>query len=307
MSKSQSQQTSRAPVFIGIGLVLLLFVFFFFIVALFVSVTSSFSSDGASGRGNVALIRIDGPIMTQSQQNLFGSSGIVSSERVVKRLDSLARDSSIEAIMIEINSPGGSGVATDEIAQAIRAIDKPTVAYIREVGASGSYWVASSTDYVIANRMSTVGSIGVIASYLDFSGFIENYNVTYQRFVSGESKDFGSPFRSPTEQEQEQFQILLDQMHDIFVTEVAQNRNLSVEHVRELADGSIFSGLQASQNGLVDQLGGRAQAQEYLENRLNKRVSVVEYSDAPTFFDILFGYMRQPMTLTFFQSPVIFT
>ena len=81
----------------------------------------------------------------------------------------------IKAIVLEINSPGGSAVASDEIASAVKKSNKPTVAVIREAGASGGYWIASSTDHIIANRMSITGSIGVISSYLEFSGLIEKY------------------------------------------------------------------------------------------------------------------------------------
>ena len=96
---------------------------------------------------------------------------------------------------MEINSPGGSAVASDEIATAVKNAKKPVISLIREVGASGGYWVASASDYIIANRMSITGSIGVISSYLEFSGLMEKYGVGYERLVAGENKDLLTPYK----------------------------------------------------------------------------------------------------------------
>lgn len=255
----------------------------------------------------VAHITISGPIMTQGSTDLFGSPTSASSEKVVEKIQSISESGNYDAIIFQINSPGGSGVASDEIATAIKDADIPTVAYIREVGASGAYWIASATDHIIANRMSTVGSIGVIASYLEFSGLLDDYNVTYQRFVAGENKDFGVPFREPTESERAQFQELLDEMHELFISEVAQNRKMDVQQIRNLADGSIYSGSQAYRNGLVDQIGGREQAIAYIETRLETEVTVVDLVDEPSFLDALAGYFK-PTSLFFQrQTPIIFT
>jgi len=234
-----------------------------------------FSMEGDIGSGNVAVIPIHG-FITVSEGSSF-TSGIISSDTVIEHLDNAASNPNIKAIILDINSPGGSGVAADEISQKIKSIDKATVAVIREIGASAAYWIAASTDYSFSNRISLVGSIGVIGSYLDFSDFIKEYNVTYQRFVSGELKDMLSPFREPTKEEKEIFQKILDDLHMIFVEEVAQNRNMSIEEVEKLATGEIFIGTQAEKLNLVDYVGTKQDAVEFIEKKLNISAQLVEY------------------------------
>ena len=119
------------------------------------------SRDGASTEGNVALITIEGVITTDGGASTIGETTI-SSSQITEFLADAEANKDIKAIVLEINSPGGSAVASDEIASAVKKSNKPTVAVIREAGASGGYWIASSTDHIIANRMSITGSIGVI-------------------------------------------------------------------------------------------------------------------------------------------------
>src|SRR3972149_2081793 len=154
--------------------------------------------------GNVAVIPIEGVIMGSDSSGLFEET--VTSKDTIKLIEKAEKNPSIKAVLFEINSPGGSAVASEEIANAIRKINKTKAALIREVGASGGYWIASSTDYVVANRVSITGSIGVIASYLEFPGLLGEYNVTYRRLVAGKYKDIGSPFKEMTDEEQKLFQ-----------------------------------------------------------------------------------------------------
>jgi len=153
----------------------------------------------------------------------------------------------------------------------IKSIDKPTVSVIRDVGASAAYWVATSTDRIYANRLSLTGSIGVIGSYLDFSDFIEEYNISYQRYVSGEFKDMGSPFKEPTKKEMGLFQDLINKMKEFFVNEVADNRNMTYEKVSELADGRIFLGIEAKELGLIDETGTKQDVVHYLETERRRK------------------------------------
>lgn len=297
--KSETQvvppKQSKAPIFLAISLGIL-FVLLFFIIIVPIIIAGIFSantSEGFSGTGNVAHITISGTILTQTQSDIFGTSSDTSSTKIVKQLERIKNDKAISGVIFEINSPGGSGVASDEISQAIKQLNKPTVSYIREVGASGSYWVASATDYIYANRFSTIGSIGVIASYLDFSEFIERYNVSYQRFVAGDTKDFGSPFREPTIEEEARFQEILDQLHDIFIQEVADGRNMSVSQIQPLADGGIYTGFESVENGLIDGIGGKQEAIDYMETELNQTIKLVQFSEAKSLLDALAGVIQQ--------------
>ena len=193
--------------------------------------------------GNVAVIPIKGVIIVDQATSF--STDYASSNEIVSFIKSASEDPVIKAIILDINSPGGSPVASDEIAQALKATDKPTVAVIREVGASGAYWIATACDVIIANRMSITGSIGATSSYLDFSGLINRYNVSYQRLVSGEFKDMGTPFRELTDEEVRIFNETLETIEEFFVEEISANRGMTVDEVRKYADGRFFLGIDA--------------------------------------------------------------
>lgn len=303
-SNSYTSNTSKTPVagnssnssnhilwwVLGIVFVVLFvsgIIFVFFLIAL-VGVSSS-SSSSSMGEGNIAHLSVSGVIVTEAQSSFFADDSLTSSADFVKLLQEVEEDDSIQGVIIEINSPGGSGVASDEIATQIMKLreKKPVVSYIRDVGASGSYWVASSTERIFANKFSTVGSIGVIGSYLEFSGMMDDYNVTYQRFVAGKNKDFGSPFRQPTEEQRKAYQAILDELHGYFIEAVAQGRNMPVDSVKKYADGSIFSGVTAKKIGLVDEIGGLNEAVEYMEEKIGESVSLIEYNKEPSLFDLL--------------------
>ncbi len=242
----------------------------------------------------VAVIHVAGPIVTQDSSDLFSSGG-ASSDSLVEQITQAGEDVTIDAILFDINSPGGSGVASDEIAQAIARLEKPTVTYVRDAAASGAYWVASATDYIVANRFSTVGSIGVIASYLDFTDFIQEWNISYVRFVAGDKKDFGTPFREPTALERQLFQQQLDELHSMFIEEVAKNRGMTYAQVSELADGFIFTGVGAQKVGLVDEVGTKDAAIVYLEETLNATVVLEETQESSGLLDLLYGYSQRFM------------
>ncbi len=244
------------------------------------------STNSASlGKGHIGVIKVNGVITTGSA-GLFAED-IASSESIVARLEELNANKDIKAIILDINSPGGSPVASDEIGTALKRVNKPTVTVIRDVGASGAYWVASATEYIIANRMSVTGSIGVTATSLGFEDLIKEYNITYRRQVSGRLKDVGTPFREPTAEEDELMQELLDTIREEFIREVAQNRNLSVSTVRELATGYVYLGSQAKDVGLIDELGGVSEARAYLERTHGITGDLAEFNEKPGLFDLL--------------------
>ncbi len=235
--------------------------------------------------GNVLVISIKGVIVGDDPGG-FGSTAL-SANSVVADIESAAEDDNIDAIVFEINSPGGSAVASDEIAQAVLAVEKPTVSYIREVGASGAYWVAASTDKIFVNRMSITGSIGVIASYLQFSDLLDEHGVTYERMVAGRYKDMGTPFKDLSDTERLIFQQTLDQIHTEFIEGVAENRNMSVSEVRKLATGQVYLGIKAIELGLVDAIGGKNEVEAYLEQELNVTVELFEWERKKSILDLL--------------------
>ncbi len=237
--------------------------------------------------GNVAVIPIEGPI-TLSGGGLLSPGA--SADLIEQEIDKAASDPMVDAVVFEINSPGGSAVASDEIVRKIRALNKTTVAVIRESGASGAYWIASATDHIIANPLSITGSIGVTWSYLSFQGLLSDYNITYNRIVTGPDKDIGSPYRNLTADERALLEQKVNTVLDYFVADVARNRNLSVAKVRSLANGTIFLGTEAKAEGLVDQLGTMDTAKAYLEKRLNESIEFSYYGQQQQgFLSWLFG------------------
>lgn len=247
--------------------------------------------DFDSKRGNVALIPIKGIILSE-KGSIFGQA-IADSPTIVRYIENADKNPKIKAIILEINSPGGSPVATEEIANALKKTNKTKVAWIREIGTSGGYWIASSADTIVASRMSITGSIGVIASYVQFSGLLEDHNVTYERLVAGEYKDLGSPLKQLTMQERKLLQEQIDRLHTYFITTIAENRNLSEEKVRELATGMFYLGQEAKELGLIDIIGGKEEAKEIIEKELNITAKIVEYKEEKRLIDLLSGIFSQ--------------
>lgn len=237
--------------------------------------------------GNIALIPVKGKIATSSS-DMF-SPDIIPSQKIIDWIKDADENELIKAIVIEIDSPGGSPVASYEIADAIKKTEKPTIALIRERGASGGFWIATAADTIFANPMSMTGSIGVIGSYVELAGLIERYNMTYRRLVAGQYKDALSKFKELTPEEAAMFQKKLNKLHDYFITAVAENRNLPKEQVIKDADGFIMLGVEAKEKGYVDYLGGRDEVKKYIEAELGiEEPEFKEYKSKPGLFD-LFG------------------
>jgi protease IV len=235
--------------------------------------------------GNVAVIPVHGLIQADTDNGLFADPAASASD-IIAMIDDADEDTSIKAILFDINSPGGYPVATDEIGQRIKSLQKPNAALIRDVGASGGYWIASACDHVIANRMSVTGSIGVYGSYLQFSRLIEEYNVSYERFVSGRYKDLGSPWKDLSADDRQVMQSSVDLIGQYFIEEVAHNRNLTKTQVENLATGQIYLGGQAKELGLIDALGSQSEAVKYIELRIGEEARLVHYSARTGFWDM---------------------
>lgn len=238
-----------------------------------------FSSRFDPSSGSVGIVELNGAI---AYGNGIGSSGI--SPESVDSLTQQALDDGADAIIYEINSGGGAVVASRQAAQVVERVEVPTVCRIKEVGASGAYWVASACDRVVADPLSLTGSIGVTAAYLQFAGLLDKLGITYVNLTSGDYKDMGSQFANLSDEEQRQFQHILDTTHDRFVDSIARNRNMSEEDVRASATGAIFLGVDAKERGLVDELGGHQAAIDLAKNMTNlSTVRERSYRPSPRF------------------------
>jgi protease-4 len=269
-----------------VAIVLICLTLISFISALIIGVF--IGSSDLEPAGNIAKIDVEGAIMQSADDSFMGEGG-ADADDIVELIERADNNPEVKAILLEINSPGGSAVASYEIADAVKKANKTTVAVIREVGASGAYWVASATDHVIANPMSITGRIGVISSYLDFSGFINRYNVSYQRLVSGYKKDMMTPFRPMNDDEEKLMQDNLDTIRAYFVNAVAKNRNMSVDDVNTLADGRFYLGVDAKELGLIDDLGGMDDAIAWIEKKEGITAEIANYETPKTFMESLLG------------------
>ena len=249
----------------------------FFLIMMIASIFAGFNISG-----NTAHIKIRG-VITSGGESFLGSV-TTSSEDIVDDLRKAEENDKIQAILIDINSPGGSAVASEEIATAIKSSKKPVVALIRDIGTSGAYWAASSADVVVASPLSITGSIGATASYLEFTELMKKYGLGYERLVSGEFKDSGAPFRELNEEERDFLQEMIEFTGDYFAQQVQENRGLSSEVVGEISSGRIYIGQQALNLNLVDELGNIERSKELIRELAElDSVSLVEYKRKKAF------------------------
>ena len=211
------------------------------------------------GEEKIAVIEVKGVISLDEPQG-FLSTGATTPERFKRFFERALADRSVKAILIEINSPGGSVVASDEIASIIKSANKPVVAWIGEIGTSGAYYVASACDYIVASKGSLTGSIGVISIFTDYSGLLKKLGINVTVIKAGKYKDMGSGYRPLTKEEIEMLENISYQIYDMFIEEVAKNRNLSKDYVRKIAEGRLYTGVQAKEVGLVDEVGTKEDA-----------------------------------------------
>ncbi len=250
-------------------------------------VASFFKDSKINLEDKIAVIPIYGPITISGSSSFIIEESGSSSNSIIEFLDKANSDSSVKAIILEIDSPGGTVVASEELANAVKSSNKPTVALIREVGASGAYWVASSANKIIASPMSITGSIGVLGSYLEFSEIFEKYGITYQELTAGELKEIGSPFKPLTPKEREIIQKKINLIHDYFIDEVSRNRNLSVTQIQEIRSGLFYLGREAIDLGLVDYLGNKDLAINVSKELAGiKEAKIITYERKVSFLDI---------------------
>lgn len=184
---------------------------------------------------------------------------IASSGPVVDEISRFARDRTVKAIVVRLESPGGGVAASQEIYDElvrVRAQGKPVVASMGGVAASGAYYVACGADSIVANPGTLTGSIGVIMSFPNTQELLKKVGIEMQVVKTGEFKDLGSMSRPITPEERQLVGDLIGDVYDQFVTVVAVERNLDIEAVKRIADGRVMTGRQAYDLGLVDRLGG---------------------------------------------------
>ena len=249
----------------------------------------------------ILLIDIDGSLSDLASPRAFGlgeRENMVS--RVRAQLDRADEDGAIRAIILRINSPGGSAAASELVySEILRFKEKhevPVIAQLMGVAASGGYYVAMSADTVRALPTTVTGSIGVIFSGVSLSGLMEKVGIENQTLTTGSYKDAGSPLRRMSEDERAQLASVLDALYARFLEVVAAGRpDLSPEEIRSLADGRIYSAAQAEANGLIDAVGDLPGAVEVAEKRAGIETSrVVAYGRPGEWRENLYSMRAEP-------------
>ncbi|MEM1988983.1 MAG: signal peptide peptidase SppA [Candidatus Woesearchaeota archaeon] len=235
--------------------------------------------------GNVAIIKIKGVISYDNED--------LNLEKMFDFLENVKNNAKIKAIILDINSPGGSAVASHHLMKKILQIKQEknitVYAVIREYGTSGAYWVATAADKIYADELSLVGSIGVLSSFITLEKFLKQHNITYERIVGGKYKDLGSMFKDLNEEERKLLLEKVFSVHAFFRDSVAKQRNLSEEKINQLATGEFFIAKDAKELGLVDELGTMDDAIKDLEKNKSIVVKPIYYEPEKSLIKSLLG------------------
>jgi protease IV len=244
------------------------------------------------GESRVARIPVEGPIMRGTAGGLFGAK-LDMVENLKKQIKAATDDDSIDAIMLEVNSPGGAVTPTDEIYRALldfkeSRAERRIITFVRDLAASGSYWLAVSGDWVIAERTSVIGSIGVILQSYNWAVLSEKLGVSDTTIKSGANKDLLNPFRATPEEQKQILQAMIDESFEQFKQVILDNREIAPERLDKIADGRVVSAQTALEEGLIDQVGYWKDAVAYVEDMCGEDgVTIIRYKQRGNFFELL--------------------
>ncbi|HMB30485.1 MAG TPA: signal peptide peptidase SppA [Desulfohalobiaceae bacterium] len=244
--------SQKHPFLFGLFLIFTVVVLIIVAMAVF---TFWIGSDGLSfGRQKLGVVTVKGTISKSNRINAW--------------IEKLARDDDIHGVIVRVNSPGGGVAPSQEIYAAIARLakKKPVVVSMGSVAASGGYYIACAADKIVANPGTITGSIGVKAQLVNLKKLMQKLGIQDETLTSGPYKDTGSPSHPLSPKEKAYMQNLIDDLYEQFVQDVAKGRHLEIKHVRKLADGRAYTGRQAKEYGLVDQLGGMNQAVELVRS-----------------------------------------
>ena len=245
------------------------------------------NEDIISGPG-IGVLRIEGVILSGMPPSPR-QEGIVYSEQMSEILKKIDENDNIKALVLRVDSPGGSVVGSNEIYEALLKIEKPIVVSMGETAASGGYYISCATDRIMVNPSTLTGSIGVIAQMPNVEGLMEKVGVEVNVIKSGKLKDEGSPYRPMTEEEKAIWQEIIDEAYGQFVSIVAKGRDIPEEEVRKIADGRVYTGLQAIKLGLADETGNLPDAIKLAGELggIEGEPNIIELYEPPTFFESL--------------------
>lgn len=235
-----------------------------------------------TGADKVLLLDISGVISEEKPDGLLDQPDMVA--RIKEELKKAEEDKAVKAVVLRINSPGGTVTASDIIYHEVRRFKERTgrkvIASIMDIGASGGYYIAMAADRVLAHPTAVTGSIGVIMLHVNLQGLMEKVGVGAEAIKSGENKDLGIPTKPLSPEDREIFQKMIDNMYARFLEVVVQGRQgLAADRIRTLADGRIYTATEAKEVGLIDQIGYLDQAIDLAKSEAGiKEAQVILYS-----------------------------
>jgi protease IV len=267
---------------------ILVSIFVFLIISMFVSIMQIyFTMNRSRGvslsmpdmRPGVGVIRLYGPITMSGERSVLGG-GPGGADAIVRELDDMMNNNQIKAIVVRIDSPGGTVAATQEIfhkLMKVRKSNKVLVASMGDIAASGGYYTASACDFIMANQGTITASIGVIAVAPNLKGLFEKLGIRMNVIKSGKYKDILSSSRDMTEEEKKLLQEMIDSSYEQFLRDVSLGRNIPIDDIRPVADGRVMTGASALEYKLVDGLGT-------FEDAINKAKALAKLpDDAPVY------------------------
>ena len=266
--------------------------------------TTEFVSGNRDAENCIAIIDVKGEITRNTDSFSYAASGIANSVSIVKLIKAAVKDESVKAIILDLDTPGGEVTASDEIYHELKLCEKPVVAMMNSLAASGGYYVACGANKIVAHKSTMTGSIGVILSSYDASELVEWAKVKPLLYTSGKMKSMLNPLKPVTEEESAIAQALVMNAYKEFAGIVAEARNIPIEKITEgeIGDGRVFDGEQALANGLVDQLGYFSTAEDAaleLAGLTRDDCRIERFKNESSFSDLLhmFGVKSEPITI----------
>jgi len=248
---------------------------------------------------SIAVVHAEGAIVSgESGSPLFGGS-VVGDRSMVELLDDVREDDDIVAVVLRVNSPGGSGLASDNIWRAVERVQaegKPVVVSMADYAASGGYYISAGTDWIVAEPNTLTGSIGVFGGKLNLGGIYEKVGITTHTYRRGAMSELFSPIADFSDPERLKFKEFLQNFYDLFLARVAEGRKMSTDEVHAVAQGRVWTGQQALERKLVDQVGGLDEAitkAKELAAVGEEEVSITRLPRRKTLFDQLAEDLEQ--------------
>jgi protease-4 len=259
----------------------------------------AFEEQWSFGTGDVKVVRMElTGFITRESEAGFLEPAFDKIENLLLAIRAATNDEDVKAIIFEVDSPGGSVTSSDELYTALMNFkashpERKVIVYMRDLAASGGYYIAMAGDWLIAQPTTLVGSIGVIMQSLNWKGLSERIGITDTTIKSGENKDLLNPFRETSPEQIAMLQEMIDRMYQRFIGLVSANRGMDDEALKTLADGRVFSGDQALELKLVDQIGYWDDVMAKTEELLNvSSIKVIRYYQPYGLWDYLIGAKR---------------